>query len=345
MIMVGLPIGLIGVVLPALRRLNVDALPILTLARRALLAAVALLSIGAVALFIAQVAPLELEFDGLSEWGEFVQLSLLGQMLIARLGLALVALTALLWTTWREAEHRRCVAALVACAVIGVAVQGTITRTSHSAAMDAGWMPIAADFAHLLAGALWGGGLVAVISAVCHVQRLSPADEHGAGVAASRALIRRFSPPAILGVSLAASTGIALTSVHVGDADALHTSDYGRLILLKIGLATLAITLAAWHKFMAWRRMRTLADVQRFRHTLLIEALLVFGIFIGAAGLTSTAPPHHTVIHSMDDATSHVMQIADPNFQRLLLAAALAVLTAGIVAVVLEWYSRSLLKQ
>jgi copper transport protein len=340
MIIVGLPIGLIGVVLPVFRRLDIDRLPVLASARRGVLAAVIVMLAGAVALFIAQVMPLELEFDSPMAWMEFVQLSLLGQMLIARLGLGLVALIALLWMIWQRAGQNRSIGALVVCALIGFAAQATITRTSHSAAMDAGWMPVAADFAHLFAGALWGGGLVAVIIAVHHVRRTNLADERGAVIEASRALIRRFSPLAILGVSLAAGTGVALTSVHVGDADALRTSDYGRLILLKIGLATLAIALAAWHKFVTWRRMNTLADVRRFSHRLLIEASLVFGIFAGAAWLTSTSPPHHTVIHHMADGTSHMMMIADPDFQRLLLIAALAILSAGIVAVVLEWRDR-----
>ena len=345
MVMVGLPIGLIGVALPVFRRLGVDALPVLAIARRGVLAAVIFMLVSAVTFFTAQVAPLELEFDSPAGWVEFVQLSLIGQMLIARLGLGLIALIALLWTIWSRAGQNRSIAALAVCTLIGVAAQGTITRTSHSAAMDAGWMPIAADFAHLFAGALWGGGLVAVVIAVRHVRCLSPADEHSAGVVASRALIRRFSPLAVLGVSLAASTGVALTSVHVVDADALRTSDYGRLILLKTGLAILAIALAAWHKFTTWRRMNTLADVRRFNHRLLIEAALVFGIFVGAAWLTSTAPPHHTVIHYMDDGASHVMEIADPNFKRLLLMAALAILSAGVIAVALEWRSRLSLKR
>jgi hypothetical protein len=71
----------------------------------------------------------------------------------------------------------------------------------------------------------------------------------------------------------------------------------------------------------------------------------VFGIFVGAAWLTSTAPPHHTVIHYMDDGASHVMEIADPNFKRLLLMAALAILSAGVIAVALEWRSRLSLKR
>ncbi|BCX04848.1 MAG: hypothetical protein KatS3mg053_2786 [Candidatus Roseilinea sp.] len=329
MLMVGLPIGLIGVVLPAFRRHGADVQPTLTFVRRGLAIASLVLLAGATAFFVAQVIPLELELGSAEAWIELVRLSLLGQMWIVRLALGLTALVVLRWAA-------RPAAWLSTCALVGLAAQATITRTSHSAAMGEGWLPVAADFAHLFAGALWGGGLVALLVAVRCVLR----DDAYGRIELTRDLIWRFSPFGIAGVALAAGTGIALSSVHVADADALRTSDYGRLILIKTALAAGAVALAALHKFVTRRRMKTQADVRRFSRTLLAEVLLVVGVFAGAAWLASTSPPHHMVTHQMPDGSTHMMLMTDPEFQRALQIAALAVLAAGAVAFALEWRGR-----
>lgn len=329
MLMVGLPMGLVCVVLPIFRRHSVPIQPVLALARRGLAVASLAMLAGATAFFIAQVVPLALEFTSVEEWIEFVRRALLGQMWIARLVLGLVALLALKLAA-------RPAAWLFACALAGLGVQATITRTSHSAAMGEGWMPVIADFAHLLSGALWGGGLATLLIAVRGVSR----DEMGWYVELTRALVRRFSPFGVAGVALVAGTGIALSSVHVPDADALQNSDYGRLIVLKILLAVGAVALAALHKFVTQRRMHSPADVRRFRRTLLVEFLLVIGVFAGAALLASTSPPHQMVIHQMADGSTHMMVMTDSDFQRALQIAALAILVAGAIACVLEWRVR-----
>ncbi|GIV84839.1 MAG: hypothetical protein KatS3mg052_1846 [Candidatus Roseilinea sp.] len=327
MLLVGLPIGLAGVVLPVFRRHGAVTQPILALARRSLIAASLAMLVGATAFFVAQVMLLELEFSSVTEWAEFVQRSLLGQMWLTRVALGLIALIILKFgatpATW-----------LAGCALIGLATQATLTRTSHSAAMGEGWMPVAADFAHLFAGALWGGGLITLLIAT----RCAPRED----IEMMRALIGRFSPFGIAGVALAAGTGIALTSVHIADAETLQTSDYGRLILLKIVLAAGAVALAALHKFVTRRRMKSQSDVQGFSRTLLAESILVIGIFAGASLLASTSPPHHGVTHQMPDGSTHMMLMTDPDFQRALQIAALAILAAGAVAFALEWRARPL---
>ncbi|MCS7056679.1 MAG: CopD family protein [Thermoflexales bacterium] len=329
MVMVGLPIGLYGVVLPIFHRHGISGQLILGTARRIqAIAALAMLA-GATAFFIAQVVPLELEFGSLAEWVEFTRRSLLGQMWIARLVLGLIALAALKLVMSPTAG-------LVACASAGLAAQTTITLTGHSAAMGEGWMPVAADFAHLLAGALWGGGLVILWVAVHHVAR-SRTPQSAEMV---RALIRRFSPFGIAGVALVAGTGVALSSLHVADADALRNSDYGRLILLKALLAVGAVAFAALHKFATQQQLKSHADVRRFSRTLLAELALVIGVFFGAALLSSTAPAHQYVTHQMPDGSTHTMPITDPDFQRALRIVALATLAVGAIACALEWRAR-----
>lgn len=228
----------------------------------------------------------------------------------------------------------------LACVILGVGMQATIARTSHSAAMSESWLAGIADFAHLFAGAAWGGGLVALGIAIrCMQQARSDMlnRDEAATVAVTCSLIRRFSWLGMSGVALACGTGLALSSLHLPEPRALLATSYGGLLVTKAALVGLAVILAAMHKFFAQQRMRTRSDVQRFTRTLVAETVIVCGVFLAAAGLTSTAPPHSTITHRMPDGSLHVMTMTDPDFQRALQVAGLATLAAGAVACALEW--------
>jgi putative copper resistance protein D len=280
------------------------------------------------ALFVAQVVPLELGFTSVQEWQNFVWQTALGQMMLARAGLGLFALGAL-------ALLRRRLA-LITCVVIGLLAQVTITRTSHTAAMGAGGAVIASDFAHLAAGALWGGALLALLLAM----RVRPAAAESAVVAATRMQIMRFSPLGIAGVAIAAASGLILSAQHVHSPGELRSTEYGAVLLVKIAFVTAAVALAGLHKFVTLRRMRSSADVRGFERSLGVEMLLVTAIFGAAAVLTSTEPPPHTVTHQMADGSTHMMMTTDPDFERSLRIAALAIVVAGTIACALEWRAR-----
>jgi putative copper export protein len=219
-------------------------------------------------------------------------------------------------------------------AVAGLLAQVTITRTSHTAAMEQGGCMVASDFAHLAAGALWGGGLAALLIAM----RSQPGD--GLPASATRSLIRRFSPLGIAGVALAVGTGLMLSAVHIPNVDGLRATSYGGILVAKIILVIGAVALAALHKFVTARHMRTNADVRRFSRTLGVELLIVGAVLAAAAMLTSTEPPRHTITHHLADGSTHVATTSDPDFERSLRVTALAILVAGVVACALDWRAR-----
>jgi len=336
MLVVGMPIGALGIVLPTLRWLGLSIADALTPLLRWMRGAAILMLLGTLALFIAQVVPLELELEGLEGWLEFIRLSLLGQMLIARLGLGLLALLALLLVgrLTGATQTKSGFIMMTACALAGLAAYATLASTSHSAAMDVGLVPVLADFAHLLAGALWGGGVITLLAASQHLRQ---AADSATALAAIRMMGQRFSPLGLLGVALAAGTGLALSSVHVPDAESLGDSLYGQLVLLKLGLVIVVMAMGAALRRAVYQRSATSQGIQRL---LIIEALIACSIFLSAALLTSTAPPHEMIVHQMDDGSIHVMNKADSDFQRLLSAIALAVFAAGAFAVALEWRNR-----
>jgi putative copper export protein len=179
------------------------------------------------------------------------------------------------------------------CAGLGVACYVTLTRTSHSYAMDAGAALIAADFAHLVAGGVWGGGLVVLAMAMPQVLRHS---DEAAVTQTAAALIRKFSPVGMVGVALVSSTGLWLSTYHLSSIDALTNTVYGNLLVLKVIGVMAAVILAGLHKFLVARNLRSRAHAIGFARSLALEAAIVIAVFFVAALLTS-APP----AHSMDE--------------------------------------------
>ena len=151
--------------------------------------------------------------------------------------------------------------------------------TGHSSAGGAHDLATSSLLIHLVAGALWAGGLLALLS---HALR---GGDH-ADLAA-----RRFSRVAFWCFGAMALSGVinALVRIRFGD---LFSTEYGRLVLAKaIALSTLGVI--GW-----WQRRSGVAALQadpRARGPLTRLALfeaMVFGLTFGVAvGLGRTPPP------------------------------------------------------
>ena len=188
---------------------------------------------------------------------------------------------------------------------------------------------------HLLAGALWLGGLVALLIGMPLI--LDMADEVSV-TGATATLIRRFSPLGILGVGLAAGTGVWLTAQHIPEAQVLASSLYGNMIVLKVSGTLVAVGLAALHKFVTQRRLHGRANVLRFVNTLRAETCIVVAIFACAAVLTSTTPSGQMMnMPPPEDLTFEVTS----TFYRVLAVGAIGIMLATGVALALEMRPRA----
>ncbi len=188
---------------------------------------------------------------------------------------------------------------------LGVAVLGTIATATfgwmgHGAATEGGGraLHLAADALHALAAALWLGALVAF---VCLVAR---GRQDFARLSATARALQRFSPLGIALVATLAVTGLVNAWYLVGTnvAAALHDA-YGQLLALKLALFAGMLALAALH-----RQRSVPALVARvssgmpprgdalgaLRRSLLVEALLGFGILAAVAWLGTLPPPGST---------------------------------------------------
>ncbi|MEQ7004715.1 copper resistance protein CopC [Actinopolymorpha sp. B17G11] len=182
--------------------------------------------------------------------GAIARPSLLAETLQTRLGAALVVRLLLLavlavggWLLLRRLARRgsdqtddRRTRTLRGAGVIAgaAALAATWSAANHSAAGVQVPVAIVADVVHLVAMAVWLGGLVA-LGVV-----LLP----GRGVDGVRTVVRRFSATAMACVAALAATGLYQAWRQVGSVAALTGTDYGGVLMLKVALVLVILVLA-----------------------------------------------------------------------------------------------------
>lgn len=193
----------------------------------------------------------------------------------AVVSLVVAAVVVRRWPRWA--------AAAVALALLGIAASG------HASSATPRVPSILNDWLHLLSGAVWLGG-IGLLALVW-----TPALRRG-GPTVQRAVARHVLPefgrvalPAFLVVAV---TGIVSLITQLGHLEALWTTAYGRVLLVKIALVWLVALASAIH---AWRlRPRLLrerdARVDR-RHWRLVRSEPVLGVGVVAAVAVLVAFP------------------------------------------------------
>ncbi|KRB76178.1 copper resistance protein CopC [Nocardioides sp. Root190] len=133
-------------------------------------------------------------------------------------------------------DRPRRVVALVACGVAACAP----ALTGHTRAATPEVLAVGADMLHLVAGSVWLGGLVALV--------LVLPDLGGRRTLAAEVLAR-FSVVAAGVLVALVITGAFLAWRVAGSWSVLFETGYGRLLLVKILAALIAVLIAAWNRF------------------------------------------------------------------------------------------------
>jgi copper transport protein len=159
--------------------------------------------------------------------------------------------------------------------VLAAALLPVPTVAGH--ALDAGrsWIEVPIDFLHMLAAAVWIGGLFALGLVVPRA---------GAAPEVFAAAARRFSKLSLASVIVLAATGVGRTLAELSAVSQLWSTGYGRAILVKTGLFAVLLGLGSLS------RSRVLAGVERVRNVVLAELVLVLGVVVAVAVLTSLRP-------------------------------------------------------
>ncbi|MFJ8946262.1 copper resistance CopC/CopD family protein [Streptomyces sp. NPDC102395] len=128
-----------------------------------------------------------------------------------------------------------------------VALALTWAAAEHASAGIQVPLAIPVSVMHLLAMAVWLGGLAALAVALYR----APA---GSEVPASA--VARFSRLAFASVVVLVATGLYQSWRQVGSLDALSTTDYGRLLTLKAGAVVLVLTAASFSRQLTARLLQ-----------------------------------------------------------------------------------------
>ncbi|MEU2734330.1 copper resistance protein CopC [Streptomyces sp. NPDC007095] len=156
-------------------------------------------------------------------------------------------------------------------AVVAAGLAASWAMAEHASTGIQAGLAMPVDVLHLLAVAVWLGGLSTLLVALFR----APAETQIDAVA-----VRRFSRVAFAGVTVLAATGIYQSWRQVGSWSALTGTWYGQLLLVKIGLVAVLVGIA----WISRRWTAQLSEVPR------AKALATAGATVGTtAGATTGA--------------------------------------------------------
>ncbi|MFJ4775124.1 copper resistance CopC/CopD family protein [Streptomyces sp. NPDC088762] len=118
-------------------------------------------------------------------------------------------------------------------AVVSGGIAATWALSEHASTGIQPAIAMPADILHLLAVATWLGGLTALLVALHRIPGIE------------RAAVRRFSRVAFVSVLVLAVTGVYQSWRQLGSWSALTGTDYGRLLLVKVGLVAVLVGIAS----------------------------------------------------------------------------------------------------
>ncbi|MFF5485150.1 copper resistance CopC/CopD family protein [Streptomyces virginiae] len=117
-------------------------------------------------------------------------------------------------------------------AVVAGGIAATWALSEHASTGIQPGIAMPADILHLVAVATWLGGLAALLVALHKVPGIE------------RVAVRRFSRVAFVSVLVLAVTGVYQSWRQLGSWSALTGTDYGQLLLLKVGLVAVLLGIA-----------------------------------------------------------------------------------------------------
>ena len=174
-----------------------------------------------------------------SSWG----LALLAHLLA---GLVAAAAFKAAHTSGESTRRTAWLAAFAAAMVLGV----TPAFGGHAVADERAWLAVPADVIHVIAGSAWLGTL-AVILIVGIPAALKTPDDSRPGARVAR-MINVFSPLALMCGGSVVATGLGSSVIRLPRVDALWTTPYGVILLIKILFVVFLFAAGAWN----WRRLK-----------------------------------------------------------------------------------------
>lgn len=151
--------------------------------------------------------------------------------------------------------------------------------TGHAAGAQNHHLAVAAMFLHLAASAVWLGVIGMLL-----VMRGPLGDD-------AKVVVRRGSQIALWAAIAIIVSGFANAWVRLSSPADLVTTHYGRILILKVALMTLAIVLAAWHRRVSLPRLSDAQVRERFWRVMFVDVGALIAVVGVAVVLSGTEPP------------------------------------------------------
>jgi putative copper resistance protein D len=216
-----------------------------------------------------------------------------GQVALVRLMLALLIAALLPWPATQLGQ--------VAVAALLIALLALIGHAGAAPGL-AGRVHLAADIVHLLGAGAWLGGLPAL--AMLLGQARSSSEPSWPALAA--AVTNRFSLFGIVSIGALLASGLVNSWALLAGPRDLVTTDYGRLLLLKIGLFLAMIAIAAVNRYHLTPRLPAPGAMRALQRNSLAETGLGLCVLLFVGALGTMPPPahiHHPLAGTASDAT------------------------------------------
>ncbi len=199
-----------------------------------------------------------------------------------------------LWVD-RPERRQRSIAELLATGGALLAAGATLFvpgLSGHAAQTAPRGLSVALDWLHLVAGSVWVGGLFGLLV----LWRSLPVARRVAGL---MICVPRFSNTAFVSVLALVGSGVGASIIHLPTFSSLWQTSYGQALLVKIGLLSAALLLAAVNLLRTKPRLAASRDRPELgtgtavllRRLVSAEAVLVAAAVVAAAVLSSLPPP------------------------------------------------------
>jgi putative copper resistance protein D len=176
----------------------------------------------------------------------------------------------------------------------GAGLIALIALIGHAGATPgtAGDIHLASDMAHLLAAGAWVGSLPALAMLLARARHANDPAWRSFAIGATR----RFSRLGIVCLAALLASGIINSWNLLGGPRDLLTTDYGRLLLLKIGLFAAMVGIATANRFHFTPRLPAAGALRALERNSLAETGLGLCalLFVGALGTLSPSGHQHS---------------------------------------------------
>jgi copper transport protein len=178
-------------------------------------------------------------------------------------------------------------------ALVGSALAaGSFAATGHTRS-GSELVATFADAVHLLVVATWAGGLVLLWVTIRARKAAPPTDPR-----ATPRVALRFSNLAAIGLVGAASSGLVLSWNEVRSIHNVSGTNYGRALLVKLGLVAGLAAVGAYNHFRllpAFEQGKVTAALARLRRTVVVEVALVAAVIAATTVLVIVTPARTAV--------------------------------------------------